>query len=171
MHQPMRRSRQQLSQQETAAMLDAATSGVLAVIGEDGCPYAVPLSFAREGDSLFFHSATAGRKLDAIAYCDRASFCVIAEDEVVQSTFTTHFRSAVVTGRVSVVTDDQRKRRALVRLAEKYSPDFLSEADGEIERSWNRLCVLELVIEEMSGKASIEIIKERDRQAGEAVAE
>lgn len=168
MHQPMRRKRQLLPEAETVAMLDEATSGVLAVVGADGYPYAVPLSFAREGGSLFFHSAKTGHKLDAIANCDRASFCVIADDVVVQSTFTTHFRSAIVFGRIGVVADDARKRHALTLLAEKYSPDFTSQADTEIEGAWDRTSVLELVIEEMTGKAAMEVIKERDGASNSA---
>ncbi len=165
MHEPMRRKRQLLSNEETVAILDAATAGVLAITGEDGYPYAVPLSFAYENGSLFFHSSKAGHKLDAIAHSDKASFCVIADDNVIQKTFTTHFRSAIAFGRISVLTDDERKRHALRLLAEKYSPDYLDAADAEIDGGWNRTCALELTIEEMTGKAAIEIIKERDGQA------
>jgi nitroimidazol reductase NimA-like FMN-containing flavoprotein (pyridoxamine 5'-phosphate oxidase superfamily) len=160
----MRRKRQLLSAEETVAILDAATAGVLAVADKDDYPYAVPLSFAYEGGSIFFHSANAGYKLDAIDHSDKASFCVIADDDVVQETFTTHFRSAIVFGRISVVTDDERKRHALWLLAEKYSPDCLDAADAEIDGSWDRTCVLELKIEEMTGKAALEIIKERGRK-------
>lgn len=165
MHEAMRRKRQLLSNDETVAILDAATAGVLAVTGEDGYPYAVPLSFAYEDGSLFFHSSKAGHKLDAIAHSDKASFCVIADDDVVPETFTTHFRSAIAFGRISEVTDGERKRHALRLLAEKYSPDCLDAADAEIDGSWDRTCALELTIEELTGKAAIEIIKERERKS------
>lgn len=163
MHREMRRTRQLLSTEETAAMLGSATSGVLAVQGDDGYPYAVPLSFAYDEGKLYFHSAKAGHKLDAIARSDKASFCVIADDDVVQSAFTTHFRSAVIFGRVRVLEGDDEKRYALQCLARKYSPDHLDEADSEIEHGWKQVCVLELSIEQMTGKAATEIIKERDR--------
>ncbi len=165
MHKPMRRERQLLSIEETVAIFEAATAGVLAVTDGDGCPYAVPMSFAYEDGSLFFHSSTAGHKLDAITHSDKASFCVIADDDVVQSTFTTRFRSAIAFGRISVLTDDDRKRHALMLLAEKYSPDCLDAADAEIDRSWHRTLALELRVVEMTGKAAIEIIEERDRTA------
>lgn len=44
MFRPMRRHRQQLSQWDCAAILSRGTSGVLAVAGDGGYPYAVPLS-------------------------------------------------------------------------------------------------------------------------------
>ena len=161
MFRGMRRKRQELSEAETIAMLQSCTSGVLAVQGDDDYPYAVPLSFAYEDGKLFLHSAKAGHKIDAIEHHEKASFCVIAADDVVQSTFTTHFRSAVVFGRARVVVEDGEKRHALECLARKYSPDYLEAADAEIDGSWKRVCVIELAIERMTGKASIEIAEGR----------
>jgi nitroimidazol reductase NimA-like FMN-containing flavoprotein (pyridoxamine 5'-phosphate oxidase superfamily) len=161
MFREMRRKRQNLSETETTAMLQFCTSGVLAVHGDDDYPYAVPLSFAYEDGKLFFHSAKAGHKIDAVERDEKASFCVIAADDVVQSTFTTHFRSAIVFGKARVVTDDGEKRHALECLAKKYSPDHLEAADSEIDGDWKRVCVMELTIEHMTGKAAIEIIRER----------
>ena len=157
----MRHKKQLLPEAETIAMLETCTSGVLAVHGDDGYPYAVPLSFVHENGKLFFHCATTGHKLDAIARSDKASFCVIAADDVVQETFTTHFRSAIVFGRVSVVTDDDVKRHALRLLAAKYSPDYLEQADREIDGEWTRTCVVELAIEHVTGKEAMELVKAR----------
>jgi nitroimidazol reductase NimA-like FMN-containing flavoprotein (pyridoxamine 5'-phosphate oxidase superfamily) len=157
----MRRKKQLLPEAETIAMLQSCTSGVLAVQGDDGYPYAVPLSFAYEDGRIFFHAATAGHKLDALERSDKVSFCVVAADDVVQSTFTTHFRSAVVFGRARIVTDDAEKRHALQTLARKYSPDHLESADAEIDGSWKRTCVIELVVEHMTGKAAMELVRGR----------
>ncbi|HTX68336.1 MAG TPA: pyridoxamine 5'-phosphate oxidase family protein [Thermoleophilia bacterium] len=159
MFRPMRRKKQLLPEAETLAMLQSCTSGVLAVQGDDDYPYAVPMSFAYEDDRLYFHSAVAGHKLDALERSDRASFCVIAADDIVPSKFTTHFRSAVVFGKARVVTDDDEKRHALRLLAEKYSPDYLDTVDAEIDGDWKRVCVIELAIEQMTGKASLELVQ------------
>ena len=161
MFRGMRRKRQLLSAAETIAMLQSCTSGVRAVHGDDDYPYSVPLSFAYEDGKLFFHSAKAGHKIDAIERDEKVSFCVIAADDVVQSTFTTHFRSAIVFGRARVVTDDGEKRHALECLVTKYSPDYLEAAGPEIDGDWKRVCVIELAIEHMTGKASIELVKGR----------
>ena len=161
MFRQMRRKRQLLADEETVAMLRSCTSGVLAVQGDDDYPYAVPLSFAYDDGKLFFHCAKAGHKIDALGRNEKASFCVIAADDVVQSTFTTRFRSAVAFGRTRILTEDGEKRHALDCLVEKYSPDYVDAADAEIERDWERVCVIELAIEHMTGKASIELVKER----------
>ena len=98
MFRPMRRHRQQLSQGDCAAILSRGTSGVLAVAGDGGYPYAVPLSYVYQEGTLFFHCAKAGHKLDALRRCSKASFCVIDQDQVVPPEYTTYFRSAIAFG-------------------------------------------------------------------------
>jgi nitroimidazol reductase NimA-like FMN-containing flavoprotein (pyridoxamine 5'-phosphate oxidase superfamily) len=93
---------------------------------------------------------------------DKVTFCVIDKDDVVQKTFTTHFRSVIVFGRAKILTEDGEKRRALENLIEKYSPDYTEAGQGEIERDWNRVCIVELAIEHITGKAAIEIVKNKE---------
>ena len=45
MFREMRRNKQQLSNEECGEILRKSTAGVLAVSGDDGYPYAVPLSY------------------------------------------------------------------------------------------------------------------------------
>ena len=45
MIQKMRRNKQKLSAEECVALLKQNTSGVLALVDNDGFPYAVPLSY------------------------------------------------------------------------------------------------------------------------------
>lgn len=54
MFREMRRRRQQLSPEECKRILAEGTSGVLAVRGDEGYPYAVPLSYVYEEGRLFF---------------------------------------------------------------------------------------------------------------------
>ena len=73
----MRRKCQQLSNEESIAILEKATAGTLALLGDDDYPYAVPISYVYHVGKLYFHSALTGHKVDAIRKCDKASFCVI----------------------------------------------------------------------------------------------
>lgn len=161
MFREMRRKKQLLSEAETIAILESCTSGVLAVSGDDDYPYAVPLSYAYKDGKLFFHLAKAGHKLDGILKNNKVSFCVIQQDEVIQKTFTTHFRSAIVFGRARILTEDSEKKTALECLVEKYSPDYVAEGQSEIVQGLERVCVAEVQIEHMTGKAAIEIINKR----------
>lgn len=158
MFREMRRKKQLLSHADTIDILNAGTAGVLGVWGDDGYPYTVPLSYVLAGDTLYFHCAKKGHKLDAIERNDKVSFCVIDKDDVIQKAFTTHFRSAIVFGTARIVMDDDERRRALECLAAKYSPDYLQDGSREIDREWNRVAVIAVKIEHMTGKAAIELV-------------
>ena len=89
----MRRKRQQLAEEESIAILEKATAGTLALLGDNDYPYAVPISYVYHEGKLYFHSALAGHKVDAIHKCDKASFCVIEKDDIQPEKYTTFFRS------------------------------------------------------------------------------
>lgn len=100
--------------------------------------------------------------MDGIERNDKVTFCVIEKDEVIQKTFTTHFRSVIVFGRAKILTEDSEKRHAVECLVEKYSPDYIEKGQHEIESDWNRFCAAEIQIEHMTGKAAIEILKNKE---------
>lgn len=155
MFREMRRIKQQLKDEDIERILNKHTSGVLAVNGEDGYPYTIPISYTYDREQLFFHSANEGHKIDAIRNNDKVSFCVIDQDEVIQETFTTHFRSVVVFGRATIITDPQQRQLALESLVRKYSPDFLEKGQQEIREAWNHVSIIAVTIEHKSGKSNI----------------
>ena len=164
MFQTMRRKRQELSRENTAAILERRASGVLALAEEGGFPYAVPLSYVYTGDKLYFHCAKSGHKLELIRQNPKASFCVVDQDQIVPEEYTTYFRSAIVFGELRVMEDGPEKRAAIEALAAKYDPE--GPADGrqkEIDREWGALCVLEMEISHMTGKEAIELVRARGK--------
>lgn len=160
MFRPMRRGRQALGADACRDVLSRGASGVLALLGDGGWPYAVPLSYAFDGEKLYFHCAREGHKLDAIRREARASFCVVDRDEVVPEEYTTYFRSVIAFGRVRVLEDEAQKRAAIELLARRYFPqDSAENRRRAIEREWTGLCMLEMDIEHMSGKEAIELAR------------
>ena len=163
MFRELRRKRQALSRADCEAVLSRGTSGVLALAGDDGYPYAVPLSYLYEDGKLLFHCAKAGHKTDAIARCDKASFCVVDQDQVVPEEYTTYFRSVIAFGRVRVIEDDGEKRAAVEKLAVKYHPgDTQENRDRYIDKEWAPLCMLEMTVEHLSGKEATELVRARE---------
>ena len=155
----MRRSRQQLSEEGAIALLDHATSGVLSLVDDSGCPYGVPISHVYSNRKLYFHSALSGHKLDAIRHCDRASFTVICQDEVHPEVFTTYFRSVICFGRVRIVEDPDEKLSALRLLGKRFNPDDEPALGAEIKSGFNRVAVIEFSIEWLTGKEAIELVR------------
>ncbi|MCI8630863.1 MAG: pyridoxamine 5'-phosphate oxidase family protein [Firmicutes bacterium] len=156
----MRRKNQLLTETECAEILIRSTSGTLAVLGDNGYPYAVPLSYVYADGKLYFHCARSGHKLDAIKNCEKVSFCVIDEDRVVPQEYTTYFRSVIVFGRARIEDDETKIRSAMEELALKYSPHETKESrDNEINNELPALCLVSIEIDHMTGKEAIEFVK------------
>ena len=163
MFREMRRFKQILSEEDCAAVLHGGTSGVLAVSGDEGYPYAVPLSYVFDGSKLYFHCAKTGHKLDAIARNNKVSFCVIDRDQVVPQEYTTYFRSVIVFGRARILEDETEKRGALEKLAARYSPDHQEGRLQEIDSQIGKVCMVEITVDHMTGKEAIELVREKER--------
>lgn len=162
MFQEMRRKRQELPAEESAAILFRGTSGVLALAGVNGYPYAVPLSYVYDGEKLYFHCAKSGSKLESIRADGRASFCVIDQDQVVPEEYTTYFRSVIVFGEIRIMQDGPAKRAAIEKLAAKYAPEDSAERRrSAIEREQDLLVMLEMQASRISGKEAIELVRAR----------
>lgn len=160
MFREMRRKKQQLTDAECIGILKKNASGVLAVCGDEGYPYTVPLSYVYDGGALYFHCAKTGHKLDAIKSCDKVSFCVVDQDQVVPETYTTHFRSVILFGRAKILEQEQEIRTAIEKLAVKYHPaDSQASRDAAIEKSYKAMCMVKIEIEHMTGKEAIELTK------------
>ena len=162
MFHKMRRNVQQLSQEESEAVLLRGTAGVLALAGDKAFPYAVPISYVYDGEHIYFHSATEGHKIDAIQRNPNASFAVIDQDEVIPEKYTTAFRSVIVFGSIRIIEDDTEKRAAVRKLAVKYAPDNTEQQHAaEIDGAWSRFCMLEMSIAHMTGKQAIELVAKK----------
>ena len=158
MFRPMRRGRQSLPQSICRDILCKGTFGVLAVSGDDGYPYAVPLNYVFDGGRLYFHSALVGHKIDAVRRNPKVSFCVTARDTVVPEEYTSYFVSVIAFGTARILTGDDEKRHAAALLGRKYAPDDTAEnLSREIDRLWNDFCIIEMRIAHMTGKQAKEL--------------
>ena len=151
MFRKMRRFKQQLTQRECEEILISQKRGVLAVLGDDGYPYAVPLDYVFDGGCLYFHSAVEGHKIDSIRACDKGSFNVIVQRELCDDGWSYFFDSVTVFGRLSEVNDAELKAEKLRLLGNKYFPDT-EITEKEIEKNGPRCALIELRTEHMTGK-------------------
>ena len=107
MFRPMRRFKQQINEAECIRILKEQPRGVLSLIGDDGYPYGIPLDhwYCEEDGKLYFHGAKEGHKIDAIASCDKVSYCVMDEGFRKEGEWALNINSVIVFGRISLVTD------------------------------------------------------------------
>ena len=162
MFREMRRKNQLVSEVETLAVLERGTSGVLAVNGDGGYPYAVPLSYVYNDGKIYFHCAKSGHKIDAIKNNDKVSFCVIDQDEIVPEKYTTYFRSAIAFGRAKILEEPEEIMKAIDILAKKYaSEDSEENRHMAIQRDISPMLMVEIEVEHMTGKEAIELVRRR----------
>lgn len=169
MFREMRRHAQQLTQDESIQILRSAKTGILAVQGDDGYPYTVPINLAYEDGKVYFHGAKIGHKYDAMRRCEKVSLCVIGHDEVIEAELTTYFRSVILFGSVRILSAPNEIFHAAQVLARKYCSDE-ARINAEIQREMQALCCFEIRIEHLTGKEALELARRRTAGREEAEA-
>lgn len=159
MFRDMRRKNQQLTKTECEQILNSCTSGVLAVSGDGGYPYAVPLSYVYTDGKLYFHCAKSGHKLDAVEACSKASFCVISKDDILPEKYTTLYKSVIVFGKIKVLKTVDEMSEPIMTLTRKYVEGDDEGIAKEFETFKKNMYMLQLDIEHMSGKQCKELVK------------
>ena len=160
MFRNMRRKNQQLSDEEAKQILASGQTAVLALHGDGGYPYAVPLNYVYADGKIYVHCAKAGHKLDAIRRDSKLSLVVIERDDVVQEELATYYRSVIVFGHARILEDDEEKRHAaeLIGLHYYNVPEAVHK---EIEATWNALVCIEITIDHMTGKEARGLMLQR----------
>lgn len=159
MFREMRRKNQRLSLSESEAILNSCTSGVLAVSGDGGYPYAVPLSYVYCDNKLYFHCAKSGHKLDAVEKCSKASFCVIAKDDILPEKYTTLYKSVIVFGKMRILRTAEEMEEPIKILTRKYVENDEDGIQKEFEQFKNNMYMLCLDAKHISGKQCKELVK------------
>ncbi len=149
----IRRIDRALPEDEARDILARAEHGVLATVGADGSPYAIPVNHALTGDSLYIHCAIEGHKLDNIAHEPRVCYCAVAGAEVLPEKLTTLYESAIVFGRATIVDDPAERRRGLELLARRFGVDPAAAREA-IEDSGPRTAAIRVDIERITGKSN-----------------
>ncbi len=163
MFREIRRIKQKLSEEEAIEILKKGKTAVLAVLGDDDYPYTVPINYVYQNGKIYFHGAKQGHKLDAIKKHDKVSLCVIDKDELVKDELTTYFRSVIIFGKATIITDEKQTYHAAEIFGLKYNDDK-EKVDKEIEREWKALTCVEITIEHISGKEAIELVKAKEKK-------
>lgn len=155
MFRKMRRYKQELSSKESIDMLINEPRGVLALLGDDGYPYALPMSHAYSDGKIYFHGAKEGHKNDAVKRYSKASYCVVDKGIKNEGEWWYTFKSVIVFGKLRLLEDRNEKIEKLRYLGNKFFPTP-EDTENEIKRLLDRTEVYELTIEHISGKRTVE---------------
>ncbi|MGI6705004.1 MAG: pyridoxamine 5'-phosphate oxidase family protein [Clostridia bacterium] len=149
----MRRQDRAISHQEAVELLKRSQYGILSTVDADGRPYGVPLNYVYHNDSIYFHCAPVGHKLDNIRDNGKVSFCVVGDAELVPDKLTSRYESVILFGRASEV-DGGEKEAAFLAMVEKYADRFLEKGKDCIKHVNDKAKIIKISIEYLSGKAN-----------------
>lgn len=119
----MIKNKQQLSEADCTAVLMRNTNGVLAVMGDDGYPYGVPLNYVYLNNRIYFHCAKKGYKIDCMEKASKVCFTVVDLDEIHPEDITSYFRSVIIMGRARRA-EGSEYIEALKGIADKYMAEM-----------------------------------------------
>jgi len=155
MFREMRRIKQLMSTEDTRAVMDRCTNGILACYGDDDYPYAVPVNYVYCNDKIYFHSAKTGHKIDAINKNAKVSFAVVDEDTIVSKEYTSYFRSVIAFGKARIVDGDEWYE-AFRALVEKYSGDMPEQEKQKEINGCTRALIIAVDVDHITGKEARE---------------
>jgi nitroimidazol reductase NimA-like FMN-containing flavoprotein (pyridoxamine 5'-phosphate oxidase superfamily) len=120
---------------------------------DDGQPYIVPLNFGYDGEFLYFHAASEGRKIDIIKRNNRVGFEFDILHEIVKAEqackWGAKYESVIGSGTAAIVDDLGVKKVALKCIMRQYG----SDATDFPENVMRKTLILRVQILEISGKA------------------
>lgn len=153
MFRTIRKKKNEISIDTAKALLQSSRRGVLAVNGDDGYPYAIPINYIYDDDAqkLYFHGARAGYKVDALRACDKVCFTVYGNETIKEEDWAPFVQSVVVFGRCHLVESGARATALLKRFAMKYYPSE-QLVDEEIAHAGKAVQIFEIEVEYLSGK-------------------
>ena len=154
MFKPIRKKINEIDRAATEALLTSNRRGILAMNGDNGYPYAIPINYFYDNETqkIYFHGAKAGHKVDALKASDKVCFTVYGDEHIDESEpWAPYVQSAVVFGRCRLLEADAESIARLKEFAMKYYPDE-AFADDQIARNGRATQMFEITIEHMSGK-------------------
>ena len=151
----MRRSEKAITDaNELQTIIQSAQVCRLALADHD-TPYVVPMYFGMRDNTLYFHCAPQGRKLDIIkrnpvvCFEIETDLCIINTGKPCD--WSSRYASVIGYGNASLITDPKQKREALNIIVDHYAPSTVYEFQG---KKVDEVAVLKVDITSMTGKKS-----------------
>ena len=151
MFRPLKRIKQQLSEDECKEILLSEPRGVLSVIGDDNYPYALPINFYYDAteNKIYFHTGKEGHKLDSIKKNNKVSFCVYDKGYHKDNHWSLNIKSVIVFGKISIT--ENWSHDMMVSFCKRFTDD-MEYINSEIDKFQKNTIVMCLEIEHMTGK-------------------
>ena len=124
-------------------------------LADDGVPYIVPLCFGYRDNTLYFHSAREGRKIEMLKLNPQVCFEFDVDTQIHDGEtacgWGMNYRSVIGYGTASLIDDPADKRKALDIIMRQYAEEGeFTYSDKILEKT----LVIKVEIRSMAGKKS-----------------
>lgn len=153
MFRKVRKIKNEITIEDAKKLLKNNKRAALAVNGDNGYPYTIPINFYYDEDEnrIYFHSAKKGHKIDSIKNSDKICLTTWNEGYKDDGDWAYHVSSCVVFGRARLIDDRNTTEEKVRKFALKYYPSA-EEVEKEIKMGINGVQLVEIEIEHISGK-------------------
>ena len=121
-------------------------------LSENDRPYIVPLCYGYKDNTLYFHSARKGKKLDILKKNNNVCFEIDTDNELIKGkkacSCSMKYRSVIGFGRAEIIEETELKRRALNIIMQNYFEGFFKYTDEAV----NNIVIIKVEIYSMTGK-------------------
>lgn len=148
----MRRIDREMPAEFAYDVTDRCEYAMLSMTDPEGLPYGLPITIVREENTIYFHCARDGFKIQCLRANPQVCLACVCDTHIIEEKFTTEFASAILRGTASEVTDDAEKIHALRLLCQRHTPAGMEGFEDAVARSLPRTAVWKIAISEITGK-------------------
>lgn len=153
MFRPILKKKNALNNDVVIKILKEERRGILAINGDGGYPYAIPINFLYDEtkNKIYFHSSRIGYKVELLKKDNKVCFTVYGNEIIKDEAWAPYMSSVVVFGKCIAIEDVNETINVLREFALKYYPNS-EMVDKEIEKSKNSVLMFEISIDYITGK-------------------
>jgi hypothetical protein len=124
-HGAMRRKQREITDRDEIDAILRSSKVMYLGLADQDIPFVVPVFFAYDGTSVYFHSASAGTKIEILKRNPKACFVVSVDQGVIESDkacdFEAKHRTVIGFGNAHFIEDDVEKISVLDRIVALFS--------------------------------------------------
>lgn len=151
-HGAMRRKDREITERSEIENIMLSAKIMHLGLADNNVPFVVPLHFAFDGQTIYFHSARAGSKIEILKRNNMVCFEISEYRGVVESDspcdFEASHRTVVGLGRAHFVDDDAEKIRALNLIVARFTEKNFIYSKASLDATM----VVRIQIESIKGK-------------------
>jgi nitroimidazol reductase NimA-like FMN-containing flavoprotein (pyridoxamine 5'-phosphate oxidase superfamily) len=150
----MRRKKQEITDKNEIEAIIRKSLVCRLGLADEGRPYIVPLCFGYQDDTLYFHSAREGKKLDILKKNNKVCFEFDINTEIQKKKdacdWGIEYKSVIGFGEASFVRDPEAKKKALDIIMGQYGEGTFEFPDATVKK----IAVIKVLITSITGKRS-----------------